>query len=99
MRAEQSHRLEGRSLVPFLRGSPPAEWRRFAISEYDYSLLPVAAELGVEPRDARLFMVADKRWKLVQPWASGRCSTTWAPTPTSFATWEPIPPAKISAGV
>ena len=65
--AGQSHRLEGRSLVPFLRGSPPAEWRRFAISEYDYSLLPVAAELGVEPRDARLFMVADKRWKLVQP--------------------------------
>jgi arylsulfatase A-like enzyme len=65
--AGQSHRLEGRSLVPFLRGSPPAEWRRFAISEYDYSLLPVATELGVEPRDARLFMVADKRWKLVQP--------------------------------
>jgi arylsulfatase A-like enzyme len=65
--AGQSHRLEGRSLLPFLRGNPPAEWRRFAISEYDYSPLPVAAELGVEPRDARLFMVADKRWKLVQP--------------------------------
>ena len=65
--AGQSHRLEGRSLLPFLHGNPPAEWRRFAISEYDYSPLPVAAELGVEPRDARLFMVADKRWKLVQP--------------------------------
>jgi arylsulfatase A-like enzyme len=65
--AEQSHRLEGRSLVPFLRGGQPAAWRRFAISEYDYSLLPAAAALGVEPRDARLFMVADKRWKMVQP--------------------------------
>ena len=62
---QQAHRLEGRSLVPFLRGEPPAEWRRFAISEYDYSMLPVAAKLGVEPRDARLFMVADRRWKLI----------------------------------
>jgi arylsulfatase A-like enzyme len=65
--AEQSHRLEGRSLVPLLRGGQPTAWRRFAISEYDYSLLPAAAALGVEPRDARLFMIADKRWKLVQP--------------------------------
>ena len=60
---EQSHRLEGRSLVPFVRGDAPAQWRRCAFSEYDYSLLPVAAQLGVEPRQARLFMVADKRWK------------------------------------
>ncbi len=44
--------------MPFLRGEAPAEWRRFAISEYDYSMLPVAAKLGIEPRDARLFMVA-----------------------------------------
>jgi arylsulfatase A-like enzyme len=63
--AEQSHRLEGRSLVPFLAGRAPDSWRRYAISEYDYSILPVAAKLGVEPRDARLYMVADKRWKLI----------------------------------
>jgi arylsulfatase A-like enzyme len=63
--AEQSHRLEGRSLMPFLNGEPPTAWRRFAVSEYDYSMLPVAAKLGVATRDARLFMVADKRWKLV----------------------------------
>ena len=37
---EQSHRLEGRSLMPFLRGAAPAEWRRYAISEYDYSCCP-----------------------------------------------------------
>ncbi len=61
----QAHRLEGRSLAPFLRGQPPAAWRRFAISEYDYALQPAAAKLGIEPRDARLFMIADKRWKLV----------------------------------
>jgi arylsulfatase A-like enzyme len=61
----QSHRLEGRSLVPFLHGSAPVEWRRCVFSEYDYSMLPVAAQLGVAPRDARLFMVADTRWKYV----------------------------------
>jgi arylsulfatase A-like enzyme len=62
--AEQSHRLEGRSLVPFLRGRAPASWRSHVISEYDYAL-PVSARLDVEPRDARLFMIADKRWKYV----------------------------------
>ena len=28
-------------------------------------MLPVAIRLGIEPRDARLFMVADKRWKYI----------------------------------
>jgi arylsulfatase A-like enzyme len=63
--ADEEHRLEGRSLLPFLRGDPPAQWRRFAISEYDYAMLPVADKLGVAPRDARLFMIADGRWKLI----------------------------------
>jgi arylsulfatase A-like enzyme len=63
--AEQSHRLEGRSLLPFLAGQPPSSWRRYAISEYDYSIQPVGARLGVEPRDARLYMIADKRWKYI----------------------------------
>jgi arylsulfatase A-like enzyme len=62
---QQAHRLEGRSLVPLLHGKAPAEWRRYAISEYDYSMFPVATKLGVAPRDARLFMVADTRWKLI----------------------------------
>jgi arylsulfatase A-like enzyme len=59
----QSHRLEGRSLLPWLRGQELDDWRAFAISEYDYSVAPAAVKLGVEPRDARLFMVCDKRWK------------------------------------
>ena len=62
---EQSHRLEGRSLVPLLHGQKPASWRQYAISEYDYAVSPAAAKLGIEPRDARLFMVADTRWKYV----------------------------------
>lgn len=60
-----AHIVEGRSLLPFLRAEAPDTWRDFVVSEYDYSLLPVAQELGVEPCDARLFMVADKRWKFI----------------------------------
>lgn len=60
----QSHRLEGRSLLPLLHGERPP-WRRYAISEYDYSILPAAAALGVRPSDARLFMITDARWKYV----------------------------------
>ncbi len=59
------HILEGRSLMPLLRGERPEEWRDFTISEFDYSATPMAIGLGVQPRDARLFMVADKRWKFM----------------------------------
>ncbi|MEO1732798.1 MAG: sulfatase-like hydrolase/transferase [Pseudomonadota bacterium] len=59
------HIIEGRSLMPFLHGETPAQWRAFAVSEYDYSATPMAANLGVEPRDARLFMVTTKDWKLM----------------------------------
>jgi arylsulfatase A-like enzyme len=62
---QQSHRLEGRSLIPLLGGDPPSRWRNYTISEYDYSVQPIAEALGVAPRDARLFMIADKRWKLI----------------------------------
>ena len=54
--------LEGRSLMPFLRGEKPADWREFAISEYDYSATPMCANLGLKPKDARLFMVATERY-------------------------------------
>ncbi len=59
------HIVEGRSLLPFLRGKTPENWRDYAISEYDYSTSPMAAELNVTPRDARLFMITDKRWKFI----------------------------------
>ena len=61
--ADQSHRLEGRSLMPLLRGQAAPAWRPYTISEYDYSIQPAAADLRVAPRDTRLFMIADKRWK------------------------------------
>lgn len=62
--AVADHILEGRSLLPWLRGQAP-EWRDFVVSEYDYSVTPHAAKLGVAPRDARMFMVFDGRYKLI----------------------------------
>ena len=61
----QTHILEGRSLLPFVHGSPPQEWRQVVISEYDYSTSGMAQKLGVAPRDARLFMVFDGRFKMM----------------------------------
>ncbi|MEM7472913.1 MAG: sulfatase-like hydrolase/transferase [Pseudomonadota bacterium] len=58
------HILEGRSLVPWLRGETP-EWRDFVVSEYDYSTRPDAVKLVSRLSDARLFMIADKRWKFM----------------------------------
>ena len=58
------HIIEGRSLQPWLHGEAP-EWRDFVISEFDYSPTPQCARLGLKPRDARLFMVFDGRYKLM----------------------------------
>ncbi len=58
------HILEGRSLLPWLRGEAP-EWRDYAVSEFDYSPTPQAVKLGLDPVDCRLFMVFDGRFKLM----------------------------------
>ncbi|MDN2566330.1 alkaline phosphatase family protein [Aquibium sp. A9E412] len=59
------HVIEGRSLMPFLRGETPPAWRDFVVSEYDYAPTPMAERLGVSPAEARLFMVRDRRWKYI----------------------------------
>ena len=59
------HILEGRSLLPWINGDEPSNWREYVISEYDYSVTPQAVKLGVEPKDARLFMVYDGRYKMM----------------------------------
>lgn len=65
------HIIEGHSLLPFLQGQAPEDWRDCAISEYDYSATPMAVNLGLAPRDARLFMVADKKWKFMHAQGTG----------------------------
>lgn len=59
------HIVEGKSLLPLIHDETDIDWREFAISEYDYSVTPAGVKLGLEPRDCRLFMVADKRWKMM----------------------------------
>jgi arylsulfatase A-like enzyme len=63
------HVLEGRSLMPWLRGEPPADWRKVVFSEYDYSMQDVRLKLNQPIEQCRLFMVFDGRWKYIQ--ASG----------------------------
>ena len=65
------HIIEGRSLMPFLHGTKPDTWRDYVVSEYDYSATPIAVALNVAPRDARLFMICDKRWKFMHAEGEG----------------------------
>jgi len=59
------HILEGRALLPLLRGAAPSSWRGFAVSELDYAFRPARAELGVAPDRARAWMLRGPRWKYV----------------------------------
>ncbi|WP_375688082.1 alkaline phosphatase family protein [Pseudooceanicola sp. LIPI14-2-Ac024] len=63
--AVPTHIVEGRALTPFLHGEVPEAWREVAISEYDYSVTPMRAKLGITSDDARMFMVFDGRWKMI----------------------------------
>ncbi|MEC9310671.1 MAG: sulfatase-like hydrolase/transferase, partial [Pseudomonadota bacterium] len=62
--APAPHILEGRSLMPLLRGEE-TEWRDHAVAEFDYATNPICETLGLAPKDARLFMVVDRRWKFM----------------------------------
>ncbi|HEV2507783.1 MAG TPA: alkaline phosphatase family protein [Mesorhizobium sp.] len=59
------HVLEGRSLAPLLHGPKPDNWRRYAISEYDYGADLARLKLNLPLGDCRLFMVTDGRYKLI----------------------------------
>jgi arylsulfatase A-like enzyme len=60
-----AHILEGRSLMPLIAGEKPAKWRNFVFSEYDYSMQEPRITLDQPLRECRLFMVADRRYKLM----------------------------------
>ncbi len=60
----QPHRMEGRSLLPLLRGEP-ASWRDRVVCESDYSGRAARAGLDLDPWQARSFMVRTDRWKYV----------------------------------
>ncbi|NOD94662.1 sulfatase-like hydrolase/transferase [Ruegeria sp. HKCCD4884] len=60
-----NHVLEGHSLLPILHGTAEEVPRDFVICEYDYSGSPIADIVGVSVREAVMFMVANKKWKLI----------------------------------
>ena len=60
----RDHILEGRSLVPLLRGQE-VEWRTCAFSEADYGRSPARKKLGQPTNDCRIVMAFDGRWKYV----------------------------------
>ena len=57
--------LEGRSLLPLLEGTPPADWRDGAVVETDYALRGARLTLEVEPAAARGLMIRTHAWKYV----------------------------------
>ncbi len=59
------HVLEGHSLLPVLHGNSKSTQRDYVICEYDYSASPIADMLNASVRDAVMFMVANKKWKLI----------------------------------
>jgi arylsulfatase A-like enzyme len=61
----QPNVIEGRSLLPLLRGETPPTWRSCVFSEYDYAMMPVRRTLGTPIDGSRLFMVFDGRWKYI----------------------------------
>ena len=60
-----AQRLEGRSLLPLIRGPAPAEWRPAVFSEADYAFRVARRSLGVDVDRARAFMIRTEAWKYV----------------------------------
>ena len=58
------HVLEGRSLLPYLRGGETSA-REFVVSELDYVYRPARDYLGVAPDRARAWMLRTRRWKYI----------------------------------
>lgn len=62
---DAEHVLEGRSLLPALRGRRNGGWRDAVFCESEYALKPARLHLGLEPAEARAFMVRTDRWKYI----------------------------------
>ena len=59
------HLVEGRSLLPLLRGGKVEAWRDAVFSELDYSFREARHLLKRRPQDCRAIMVRTDRWKYV----------------------------------
>lgn len=63
--ADLGHVLDGRSLMPLLRGGKADEWRDLAVSEIDYAFKTVRLTLGIEPAQSHAVMLFDGRYKYI----------------------------------
>jgi arylsulfatase A-like enzyme len=62
----QSQRIEGQSLLAKIRGRTDVQpWREAAFSEIDYSYYQARLDLGIEPSQARAYMLKNRDWKYV----------------------------------
>ncbi len=59
------HILEGRSLIPLLKGETPKDWRSYVISESEYAARFASWEFGIKPSEARGTMVRTEDWKYI----------------------------------
>ncbi|MEO1248699.1 MAG: sulfatase-like hydrolase/transferase [Pseudomonadota bacterium] len=60
--------LDGASVVPFLRGEPPTDWRDHVVWEYQFRDMQDAAfakENGLDARDCMMSVYRDERYKHV----------------------------------
>ena len=51
--------------MPFLLKKAKGDWRKYVVSEYEYSTTGIPEKLNISTKDARLFMVFDGRYKLI----------------------------------
>ena len=55
--------LQGRSLVPLLRGERPGDWRTEVYADWDFRFYWTPKKLGIPPERCRGWMVRDDRFK------------------------------------
>ena len=61
----QEHRLEGKSLLPHLRGEDIENWRDCAVAEIDFHTPKLAKQYNLPDTECRAFMIFDGRYKYI----------------------------------
>ncbi|MFO7635345.1 MAG: alkaline phosphatase family protein [Caldilinea sp.] len=57
--------VQGRSLLPLLRGCTPSDWRSEVFGDWDFRFYKAAKQLGLAANCCRAWMVRDTRFKYV----------------------------------
>jgi len=61
----ESHRVEGRSLLPLVEGRDPDDWRDCVFGQLDYAYREARHFLGRAPDQCKGYMVRDDRYKYI----------------------------------